>query len=103
MTEAHRGPGYEPERGPEYDVDEEDDGVDDDEPFNFRLHLHQCDPDDRDTDAGGGGSDDSEVGVSDGVMGTSGVVGLGSFDTRKKKVGKPKTGKLSFCLYYNCV
>ena len=53
VTKAHRGPGYEPEIGPEYDVHEENDGVDDGEPFNFRLHLHQFDPNDRDSDAGG--------------------------------------------------
>ena len=74
--EAQRGPGYEPERGSEDEVHAEDDGVDDDEPLNFRLHLHQFDPDDRDSDARGD-SDDSEVGVSE-------VVGLGSLLSRAR-------------------
>ena len=64
MQIAALQPQYEPDRGSEDNDHEEDDRVDDDELFNFRLHLHHFDPDDRDSDAGGD-SDVSQVGDSD--------------------------------------
>ena len=80
-------PPYESERGPEDDVHEEGDGVDDDEPFNSRLHLHQFDPDGRDSDAGGD-SDDSErlERAMRRRMGVSEFVGLGSGVSRARSV-----------------